>query len=117
MTYVATTCRLESDIAVLEQHLEQMRATYQLNAEKLEYNYRVLLERDAENTATINQQKRKLSRQHDVLSHLKQKYANTDAKFTEENGKLTDEYKRITEQFKDLQVGALVCNGYQCDRR
>lgn len=40
-------CRLESDIAVLEQHLEQMRATYQLNAEKLEYNYRVLLERDA----------------------------------------------------------------------
>jgi hypothetical protein len=40
-------CRLESDIAVLEQHLETMRATYQLNAEKLEYNYRVLLERDA----------------------------------------------------------------------
>jgi hypothetical protein len=39
--------RLESDIAVLEQHLETMRATYQLNAEKLEYNYRVLLERDA----------------------------------------------------------------------
>jgi hypothetical protein len=32
---------------VLEQHLETMRATYQLNAEKLEYNYRVLLERDA----------------------------------------------------------------------
>lgn len=42
-----TGCRLESDIAVLEQHLETMRATYQLNAEKLEYNYRVLLERDA----------------------------------------------------------------------
>lgn len=39
--------RLESDIALLEQHLETMRATYQLNAEKLEYNYRVLLERDA----------------------------------------------------------------------
>lgn len=43
----AHVCRLESDIAVLEQHLETMRATYQLNAEKLEYNYRVLLERDA----------------------------------------------------------------------
>jgi dynein regulatory complex protein 1 len=39
--------RLEGDIAVLEQHLETMRATYQLNAEKLDYNYRVLLERDA----------------------------------------------------------------------
>ncbi|WIA22959.1 hypothetical protein OEZ86_009886 [Tetradesmus obliquus] len=102
--YQVLKIKLESDIAVLEQHLETMRATYQLNAEKLEYNYRVLLERDAENTATINQQKRKLSRQHDVLSSLKHKYAASDAKASEENSKLTDEYKRITEQFKDLQA-------------
>ena len=33
----------------LEQHLEAMRATYQLNTEKLDYNYRVLVERDHEN--------------------------------------------------------------------
>lgn len=39
-------CRLETDIQNLEQHLEAMRATYQLNTEKLEYNYRVLV-RDA----------------------------------------------------------------------
>lgn len=58
----------------------------------------------AENNATINQQKRKLSRQHDVLSHLKQKYQATDTKFSEEISKLTDEYKRTTEQFKDLQA-------------
>lgn len=48
-----------------------MRATYQLNTEKLEYNYRVLVERDHENTATINQQKRKIARQRDLLSNLK----------------------------------------------
>ena len=60
--------RLETDIQNLEQHLEAMRATYQLNQEKLEYNFRVLTERDAENQATINQQKRKISRQRDVLS-------------------------------------------------
>jgi dynein regulatory complex protein 1 len=41
--------RLETDIQNLEQHLETMRATYQLNTEKLEYNYRVLVERDHEN--------------------------------------------------------------------
>lgn len=35
--------RLETDIQNLEQHLEAMRATYQLNTEKLEYNYRVLV--------------------------------------------------------------------------
>lgn len=67
--------RLETDIQNLEQHLEAMRATYQLNTEKLEYNYRVLVERDHENQATINQQKRKISRQRDVLLALKQKYA------------------------------------------
>eukprot|EP00879_Flechtneria_rotunda_P032199 GHRR01035366.1.p1 GENE.GHRR01035366.1~~GHRR01035366.1.p1 ORF type:complete len:207 (+),score=85.64 GHRR01035366.1:496-1116(+) len=45
--YQVLKLKLERDIAVLEQHLETMRATYQLNAEKLEFNYRVLLERDA----------------------------------------------------------------------
>lgn len=58
----------------------------------------------AENTATINQQKRKLSRQHDVLLNLKGKYSRSDSKFCDENSKLTEEYKRITEHFKDMQV-------------
>mmetsp|Transcript_4676 Transcript_4676/g.15483 ORF Transcript_4676/g.15483 Transcript_4676/m.15483 type:complete len:645 (+) Transcript_4676:346-2280(+) len=96
--------RLETDIQNLEQHLEAMRATYQLNTEKLEYNYRVLVERDHENQSTINQQKRKIARQRDILSNLKAKYAELDRRFQEENMKLTDEYKRITEQFKDLQA-------------
>lgn len=64
------TCRLETDIHTLEQHLESMRAAYQLNQEKLDYNYRVLLERDAENQATITQQKRKVSKQRDLLTTL-----------------------------------------------
>ena len=95
--------RLETDIQNLEQHLEAMRATYQLNTEKLEYNYRVLVERDQENQSTINQQKRKIARQRDLLSNLKSRYADSDKRYQEENLKLTEEYKRITEQFKDLQ--------------
>lgn len=70
---------------------------------------------DTENTTTINQQKRKLSRQHDVLSSLKHKYAASDVKASEENSKLTDEYKRITEQFKDLQVRVAVAVGALVD--
>mmetsp|Transcript_22481 Transcript_22481/g.73000 ORF Transcript_22481/g.73000 Transcript_22481/m.73000 type:complete len:675 (+) Transcript_22481:78-2102(+) len=96
--------RLETDIQNLEQHLEAMRATYQLNTEKLEYNYRVLTERNLENTHTINQQRRKIARQRDILSSYKSKYMETDKRFQVENMKLTDEYKRITEQFKDLQA-------------
>lgn len=41
--------QLETEIQYLEQQLEQIRALYQLNTEKLEYNYRVLNERDIEN--------------------------------------------------------------------
>lgn len=59
-----------------------------------------------ENTSTINQQKRKLSRQHDVLLNLKGKYSRSDNKYTDENSKLTEEYKRITEHFKDMQVSS-----------
>ncbi|GLC76023.1 DNA replication checkpoint protein Drc1 [Pleodorina starrii] len=95
--------KLETDIQNLEQHLEAMRATYQLNTEKLEYNYRVLKEREKENSSTIESQKKKLSRQRDILSSLKQRYAETDRRYRDENMRLTDEYKRITEQFKDLQ--------------
>lgn len=62
-----------------------------------------------ENTSTINQQKRKLSRQHDVLLNLKGKYARSDGRACDENSKLTEEYKRITEHFKDMQVIGCGC--------
>ena len=51
----SSTCRpsqLETEIQTLEQQLEEMQATYQLNQEKLDYNFRVLVERDSENTHT-----------------------------------------------------------------
>eukprot|EP00227_Mantoniella_beaufortii_P020533 CAMPEP_0197588540 /NCGR_PEP_ID=MMETSP1326-20131121/9790_1 /TAXON_ID=1155430 /ORGANISM="Genus nov. species nov., Strain RCC2288" /LENGTH=456 /DNA_ID=CAMNT_0043153381 /DNA_START=206 /DNA_END=1573 /DNA_ORIENTATION=+ len=96
--------RLETDVQNLEQHLEAMRATYQLNTEKLEYNYRVLVERDHENQSTISQQRRKIARQRESLLSLKSRYGESDKRFQDENVKLTEEYRRVTEQFKDLQA-------------
>ena len=101
--YTNLKIKLETEIQKLEQQLEVMRATYQLNTEKLEYNFRVLSERDVENSNTINQQKRKLARLQDNLSSLMAKYSKTDKQFKQENMDLTDEYRRITEQFQDLQ--------------
>ena len=101
--YNKTKVKLETDIQTLEQQLEEMRATYQLNTEKLEYNFRVLTERDLENTATLGQQKRKLTRLKDSLSSIIAKYNRTDNKYKQENTELTDEYRRITKQYKDLQ--------------
>ena len=76
---------METEIQTLEQQLEEMRATYQLNQEKLDYNYRVLVERDSENTNTIKQQKKKLTRMADILSTLKARYAREEKRLKTEN--------------------------------
>lgn len=71
-TFSVATVRNSPAEQTLEQQLEEMRATYQLNTEKLEYNYRVLTERDMENSATLSHQKRKLTKLKDALSGLVQ---------------------------------------------
>lgn len=101
--YNMVKIRLETDVQLLEQQLQQMRATYQLNQEKLEYNFQVLKKRDEENTITKSQQKRKITRLQDVLNGLRIKCAKQEKQYRDENQQLTEDYKRITEQFRDLQ--------------
>ncbi|XP_004394960.1 PREDICTED: dynein regulatory complex protein 1 [Odobenus rosmarus divergens] len=95
--------KLEQDVQVLEQQLQQMKATYQLNQEKLEYNFQVLKKRDEESTVIKSQQKRKINRLHDTLNNLRSKYAKQIKQFQEENQSLTSDYKRLVTQFKELQ--------------
>jgi len=94
---------LEKDIQTLEQQLQEMRATYQLNKEKLDYNYRVLSEKDMENRATLQQQKRKLTRLEEQVSNLKNKYKQSNALYQQRNAELTSEYRKATKHYKDLQ--------------
>ncbi|XP_065443480.1 dynein regulatory complex protein 1-like [Chrysemys picta bellii] len=101
--YTTIKIQLENDVQILEQQLQQMKAIYQLNQEKLEYNFQVLKKRDDENTIIKSQQKRKLNRLHDVLNALRMKLAKQIKQFQEENQTLTADYKRIVEQYKDLQ--------------
>lgn len=101
--YNVIKIKLEYDVQVLEQQLQQMKATYQLNQEKLEYNFQVLKKRDEENTIIKSQQKRKLNRLHDILNNLRAKLTKQIKQYREENLTLTADYKRIVEQYKDLQ--------------
>merc|ERR1712226_1002911 len=71
--YNSVKIKMETDVQILEQQVQQMKATYQLNQEKLEYNFQVLKKRDDENTITKNQQKRKITKLQDVLNNLKTK--------------------------------------------
>lgn len=72
--YSKLKMNLENNIQLLEQQLEEMRATYQLNAEKLEYNFRLLQERSDENRETVFNQNTRLKRCKEQLSKLKEKY-------------------------------------------
>jgi dynein regulatry complex protein 1 len=95
--------KLETDVQILEQQLQQMKATYQLNQEKLEYNYQVLQKRDEENAKTKSQQKRKITKLQDMLTNLKKKLAKQIKHNSDENQQLSDEYKRVSDMFNDLQ--------------
>jgi len=101
--YNQVKLKLETDIQNLEQELQRMRATYQLNAEKLEYNLQVLRKRDDENQTTKIQQKRKMLRLQDTLNVYKARLKKQEKQYQDENAVLTEDYKRITDQFKDLQ--------------
>ena len=91
-------------LQILEQQLQQMKATYQLNQEKLAYNYQVLQKRDEENAKTKAQQKRKITKLQDSLTNLKKKLAKQIKQFNDENQQLSDDYKRVTDMFNDLEL-------------
>ena len=95
--------KLETDIQVLQQQLQQMKATFQLNAEKLEYNFHVLKKRDEENTVTTSQQKRKITRLQDSLNNLRAKLSRQEKTHHSELVALREEYQKNTEQYRELQ--------------
>ena len=95
--------KLENDIQILQQQIQQMKATFQLNAEKLEYNFQVLKKRDEENTVTMSQQKRRITRLQDTLNTLKGKLTKQEKSCHDELQGLMDEYRKNTEQYRELQ--------------
>jgi len=94
---------LELNIQTLKQQLEEIKATYQLNTEKLDYNYRVLTELDIEKNAELTRYKRRLNKLKDQLNTLTTKYAEVEAIDTKLNNELTEDYRSLTQKYKDLQ--------------
>ncbi|KAL0967736.1 hypothetical protein UPYG_G00256220 [Umbra pygmaea] len=94
---------LETDLEIIEQDLQQMKATHQLKQEQLEYTLHVVKKRDEENTITKSQQKRKINRVQDVLNNLKIKCTDQEKLFKEENQNLMDDYRRLKQQYEHMQ--------------
>ncbi|NWU59114.1 DRC1 protein, partial [Dromas ardeola] len=101
--YNSMKIRLENDVENLERQLQQFKAIYRLNQEKLDYSLQVLKKQDEENTIMRSQQRRKLNRLHSLLSNLRTKLANQEKQFREENQSLAADCERITGQCKEVQ--------------
>jgi dynein regulatory complex protein 1 len=59
---------------ILEKCMEDMKAVYRLNEEKLEFNYKVLKERAEVNKHTSDSLKTKERRNKDILRTVKEKF-------------------------------------------
>jgi dynein regulatory complex protein 1 len=59
---------------ILEKCMEDMKAVYRLNEEKLEFNHKVLKEREKVNSNTIAGLKNKDRRSRDILRTVKEKF-------------------------------------------
>ncbi|NXF92821.1 DRC1 protein, partial [Eubucco bourcierii] len=101
--YNSMKIQLESDVTNLEKQLQQVKAIYQLNQEKLEYNLLVLKKQDEENMILKSQQKRKINRLHSLLHNLRTKLANQEKQFGEEKESLAAYCESIRGRYKDVQ--------------
>ena len=92
----------ENEIQNHEKCLEDMKAIYQLNAEKLNYNFKVLNDKKDENTTLAGILKKKERFFLNLLKKKNDDFISKDLEFRKNNKKLTEQSKKITKQYKDL---------------
>lgn len=95
--------KLENNLSQLQETLENVKATVLLNTEKLDYNFRVLSEREEENARILNAQKRRLTKLKDSLSKNMKNFNSMKKKFLDEHKSLTEEFEFICRQESQLK--------------
>jgi dynein regulatory complex protein 1 len=95
--------KLEKEMQILEKCMEDMKAVYRLNEEKLDFNTKVLTERATVNKKTSLLLRLRKRRFQDIVREVKRKYKEELAEFQRENVKSTEEFKNFTKMFKELQ--------------
>lgn len=94
---------METDIQNILKCYEDMKALFQLNTEKLDYNLKILKEKNEESKKIEAEKKKKDNELTEQLRNLNRKYWENDDLSKKENKMLTSKYKQITQQFKELQ--------------
>ena len=103
-SFASMKIRSETEIQNCEKCFEDMRALYQLNSAKLIYNFKVLSEKNTENTQ-LKTDLTKRRRHFQVIYNKKvDEYEQKDKKYKKRNKELTELYKKISRQYKDLHI-------------
>ena len=66
--------KLEKEMQTLQKCMEDMKAVYRLNEEKLDFNHKVLKDREAVNKNTIEGLKKRERRMKNILRNVKEKF-------------------------------------------
>ena len=83
--------------------MEDMKAVYRLNEEKLDFNHKVLADREKVNKSTLESLKKKERKYKEVKGTVKAKFEAQSAKFEKDNKTMTKDYKRFTKEYLLLQ--------------
>lgn len=99
----STRIRLEKDNQDLQIELENLKGNVLLNTDKLDYNFQILKRREEENIIIKNQQKRRISKLNETVTHLKKKIDDLQKKSQTEIGKLMDEIQKWRKKLINLE--------------
>lgn len=100
--YMDMKIKAEILIQNCEKCYEDMRALYQLNSEKLSYNYKVLKEKKEENDKLQSQLKTKEQDYSAQYKSKKDAYTSKHDTLNKENKKLTKQYTSLSAKLKSL---------------
>ena len=85
--------KLETEMQILEKCMEDMKAIYTLNEEKLKFNYEVLFEREGVNKKMMKTLQNRRRRAKITLSEVNKQFRIQSSRFQQQNIRLTNEYK------------------------
>ena len=100
--FFSTKQNMEKTIQDHDKCLEYMRAVYQLNGEKLNYNLKVLEAKKKENASLILILKKKERFFLNLLKRKNDDFALKYSEFSKTNLKLTDQAKSLARQYREL---------------
>lgn len=95
--------KLEKEMQILEKCMEDMKAVYRLNEEKLDFNTRVLSERSHVNNKSKELLKKRELRFRGIVREVKTNFREELKDFQRKNNQYTSQFKKFTKQFKELQ--------------